>query len=100
MRDGRYRRELAGIFNAVSVLPTQVLADLDRTLCHAWDRAVAVQRSASGAFEFGLAHSSAAAGLCAHRTAQHRTVSAAALGHRPGKAAQSTLRKPGTRPLR
>src|SRR5260370_32746107 len=78
------RRACVRIGDAVSAVSAQVLGDLGGTLPVAHHRAVSVSRAAAYRFGSGQAHPAPAAGLCADRTPQRRTLHAHAFGARPG----------------
>src|SRR5258708_18950594 len=78
------RRAYARIGDGVSAVAAQVLGDLGGTLRVAHHRAVAVSRATAYRFGSGQAHPAPAAGLCADRTPQYRTLHARAFGARPG----------------
>src|SRR5260221_11991279 len=92
MRVWRHRREFAA--RAARVLPAAVLADLAGTGGAARHRTAALRGAAPPRHGVGTPDSAPAAGLCAHRRAQHCTMPAATVGHRTREPAPAALPEP------
>src|ERR1700686_5922985 len=91
MRAWPHRRELA---RAARVFPAAVLADLAGTGGAALHRTAAFRGAAPPRDGVGAPDPAPAAGLCAHRRAQHCTVPAPLVGRRTEEPARAALPEP------